>query len=75
MLGGEDPGAVRKVLNKNPDNLDAKTNLGMAYMATENPVKGVTLFREVLAADPRNEKALYNLGMLSIQSGQYDKAV
>lgn len=64
-----------KVLKNNPDNLDAKTNLGMAYMASDNPVQGVTLLREVLAANPRNEKALYNLGILSIQSNQYDKAV
>ena len=64
-----------KVLKNNPDNLDAKTNLGMAYMASDNPVQGVTLLREVLASDPRNEKALYNLGILSIQSNQYDKAV
>ncbi|GGF15831.1 hypothetical protein GCM10011383_28930 [Hymenobacter cavernae] len=64
-----------RVLKNNPDNLDAKTNLGMAYMASDNPVQGVTLLREVLATDPRNEKALYNLGVLSIQSNQYDRAV
>lgn len=63
------------VLQNNPDNLDAKTNLGMAYMASENPVQGVVLLREVLATDPRNEKALYNLGVLSLQSNQADKAV
>jgi tetratricopeptide (TPR) repeat protein len=28
-----------------------------------------------LGTDPNNELALFNLGMLSIQSGQYDKAV
>ncbi|WP_375435355.1 tetratricopeptide repeat protein [uncultured Hymenobacter sp.] len=64
-----------KVLKNNPENLDAKTNLGMAFMASENPVQGVVLLREVLVADPRNEKAIYNLGLLSMQSNQYDKAV
>lgn len=64
-----------RVLKNNPENLDAKTNLGMAFMASDNPVQGVTLLREVLATDPRNEKALYNLGVLSIQSNQYDRAV
>lgn len=64
-----------RVLKNNPDNLDAKTNLGMAYMASENPVQGVVLLREVLATDPRNEKALYNLGVLSLQSNQAEKAV
>ncbi len=33
------------------------------------------MLREVLAADPKNELALFNLGMLSIQSSQYDKAI
>ena len=38
-------------------------------------MQGITLLREILEADPKNELALFNLGMLSIQSGQYDKAV
>jgi Flp pilus assembly protein TadD len=33
------------------------------------------MMREVLAEDPKNEFALYNMGMLSIQSGQYDRAI
>jgi Tfp pilus assembly protein PilF len=33
------------------------------------------LLREVLVEDPKNELALYNMGMLSIQSGQHDKAI
>ena len=74
LLGGKSQELYEKVLKNNPDNLDAKTNLGMAYMASTNPVQGITLLREVLATDPRNEKALYNLGILAIQSGQYDKA-
>ncbi|GGG46684.1 tetratricopeptide repeat protein [Hymenobacter glacieicola] len=75
LLGAKCQELYGKVLKNNPDNLDAKTNLGMAYMASDNPVQGITLLREVLAADPRNEKALYNLGLLAIQSSQYDKAV
>ncbi|RIY10279.1 hypothetical protein D0T11_10165 [Hymenobacter rubripertinctus] len=74
LLGAKCQELYGKVLKNNPDNLDAKTNLGMAYMASTDPVQGITLLREVLAADPRNEKALYNLGLLAIQSGQYDKA-
>ena len=75
MLGGKARELYTQVLAKSPDNLDAKTNLGMTYMASDNPVKGIMLLREVLAADPRNEKALYNLGILAVQSNQYDKAV
>lgn len=74
LLGKEARALYDKVLADNPSNLDAKTNLGMAYMSSENPVKGITLLREVLEADPRNQKVLYNLGILAIQSGQFDKA-
>ena len=75
LLGGKARELYTKVLRDEPGNLDAKTNLGMAYMASENPVKGVALLREVLEADPRNEKALYNMGILAVQSNQFDKAV
>ena len=75
LLGGKARDLYAKVLKDQPGNLDAKTNLGMAYMASANPVQGVSLLREVLEADPRNEKALYNMGILAVQSSQYDKAV
>jgi tetratricopeptide (TPR) repeat protein len=74
MLGAKCEELYGRVLKNNPDNLDAKTNLGMALMASSNPVKGITVLREVLAADPKNEKVLYNLGLLAIQSNQFDKA-
>ncbi len=74
MLGEKARELYDKVLAVNPNNLDAKTNLGMAYMSSDNPVKGISLMREVLAQDPKNEKVLYNLGVLAIQSNQLDKA-
>ncbi|MFC5270568.1 tetratricopeptide repeat protein [Adhaeribacter terreus] len=63
-----------KVLKANPDNLDAKTNLAMTYIAGPAPMKGIALLREVLEKDPNNEKAIYNMGYLSLQSRQFDKA-
>ncbi|HET9503284.1 MAG TPA: tetratricopeptide repeat protein [Hymenobacter sp.] len=74
MLGTRARELYDNVLTANPNNLDAKTNLGMAYMSSDNPVKGISLLREVLAQDPQNEKVLYNLGVLAIQSNQFDKA-
>lgn len=74
LLGKQARTLYDKVLAENPNNLDAKTNLGMAYMSSDNPVKGIGLLREVLEADPRNQKVLYNLGILAIQSNQYDRA-
>ncbi len=63
-----------KVLDKDPQNLEVKTKLAMTYLSS-NPMQGVMMLREVLEADPKNELALLNMGMLSIQSGQYERAV
>jgi outer membrane protein len=64
-----------KVLEKSPANLDVKTKLAMTYLTQQNPMQAVTMLREVLGQDPKNELALYNMGMLSVQSGQHEKAV
>ena len=74
VLGDKVQALYGKVLEANPNNLDAKTNLAMTYIAGPNPMKGITLLREVIEKDPNNKKAIYNLGYLSLQSRQYDKA-
>jgi tetratricopeptide (TPR) repeat protein len=63
-----------KVTATDSKNLEAKTKIAMTYF-TSNPPQGVGLLREVLAEDPKNEFALYNMGMLAIQSAQYDRAI
>ncbi|WP_246000770.1 tetratricopeptide repeat protein [Pontibacter diazotrophicus] len=75
QLGAKAREMYEQVLKNNPSELDAKTNVAMTYIASTNPMQGITLLREVLASDPNNEKALFNLGILSIQSRQYDRAV
>lgn len=40
-----------------------------------NPMEGIMLLREVLEEDPGNTEAHYQLGLFSMQSGQWDKAV
>jgi tetratricopeptide (TPR) repeat protein len=64
-----------KVLKENPENLEVKTKMAMTYLTSSSPMQGIMMLREVLATDPKNELALFNLGMLSVQSGQYDKAI
>jgi tetratricopeptide (TPR) repeat protein len=63
------------ILKSNPGNLEVKSKMAMTYLSGANPMQGIALLREVLAEDPKNESALFNLGMLSIQSGQYDRAI
>ncbi|MFZ9504913.1 MAG: tetratricopeptide repeat protein [Cyclobacteriaceae bacterium] len=65
----------KKALEKQPSNPDIKVKLALTFMTTSAPMQGVTLLREVLAENPKHEKALLNMGMLSIQSGQFAKAI
>lgn len=73
-LGERSREQFQKVLDINPKNLEAKTKMAMTYL-TSAPMVGVGMLKEVIDQDPKNELALFNLGMLSIQSGQYEKAV
>jgi tetratricopeptide (TPR) repeat protein len=65
-----------KVLELNPKNLNAKTDLGILYAeATPDPMKGIMMLRQVIAEDPNHENAQLNLGFLSVKSSQFDKAL
>jgi tetratricopeptide (TPR) repeat protein len=74
-LAGKAQEFYGKVLEREPDNLEAKTKMAMTYLTSPSPMQGIMMLREVLIQDPKNELALFNMGMLSIQSGQYDRAV
>lgn len=65
-----------QVLKLNPINLDAKTELGVCYAeATNEPMKGIAMLLEIVNENPKHLNAHFNLGILSIKSGQYDKAI
>jgi len=68
-------GIYQKVLDKNPNNLLAKTNMAMTYTATQTPMQGIMMLRDVIAKEPDYEPALFSLGILSIRSNQFGKAV
>lgn len=60
-----------------PDNLDAQTGLGIAYVngGAPSPMAGISLLLGVVAKEPKNLKANLNLGLFSMKSGQFEKAV
>lgn len=69
-----------KVLALNPNNLSAKTSLGSAMVEGSSvlgtqPMAGITLIREVIAADSTNIEANLQLGLFSVTSRQFDKAI
>lgn len=68
--------AYKKALAINPGSLDAQTGLGVAYVSgTSDPMQGIQLLLTVVKEEPKNVKANMNLGLFSIRSGQFDKAV
>lgn len=62
-------------LGSGEEALDMKANVAMTYIATSNPMQGISMLTEILKEDPEHEASIFNLGILSIQSNQYDKAV
>lgn len=65
-----------EALKLDSTNLDAKTGLGVTYVAGgESPMQGIGLLLQVVGKDPNNVKANYSLGLFSMKSGQYQKAI
>lgn len=63
------------ILSEEPDRLDLQNKIAMTYISTTNPMLGITMLRDIMEKDPENEMAIFNLGLLAIQSGQYEKAI
>lgn len=77
--------AFKNAVKLEPENLDAKTGLGVAYVNETasgiadpdggSPMQGIMLLLDVVKKDPKNFKANLNLGLFAFQSRQYDKAI
>ena len=74
-LGQQTRSFYERAIAQNPNLLSAKANLAMTYVSTDTPMQGIMLLREVLQQDPTNELALFNMGLLSMRSGQYSRAI
>lgn len=70
---------ARTLLGSLPENdpktTEAQAKAAMTWVNSESPMKGILKLRELAEKNPKNEFVAYQLGMLSFQSGQYDKAV
>lgn len=68
--------AYEKVLELDPENLDAKVGLGSALVSgSSNPMSGITLLQEVVRIEPKHVEANKSLGLFSMQSRQFDRAI
>jgi len=66
---------LNQYLDHFPENAEAKTKAAMTFVGSGEPMKGVGLLMEVAREHPDYEPAIFNLGILSMQSSQYDKAI
>jgi tetratricopeptide (TPR) repeat protein len=68
--------AFEKALKLNPNSLAAKTGFATTIIELDgNVMEAVTMLREVVDADSNFVQAIYTLGVLSMRSQQYDKAI
>ncbi|MBD1428784.1 tetratricopeptide repeat protein [Sphingobacterium litopenaei] len=68
--------SYQKAVDIDANNLAAKTGLGASLVTgSNNPMAGIALLREVVQADPKNLDANKTLGLFSMQSGQFDRAI
>ncbi|WP_036601688.1 tetratricopeptide repeat protein [Olivibacter sitiensis] len=68
--------AYQAALALDENSLDAKTGVGSAMVNGGGaPMAGIALLREVVGKDPKNLKANMQLGIFSMTSRQFDRAV
>ena len=65
----------QSALEKDTGNLSIKNKIAATFIGTNEAMEAVVILRQIIKADPKNKEALYNLGLMSIQSNQLDKAV
>ncbi|MCX2744880.1 tetratricopeptide repeat protein [Mangrovivirga sp. M17] len=63
-----------KVLEEDPDYIDAEINNALIAINGSNPMQGILALRELLEKDPDNETVNYQLGLMSMQTQQWHKA-
>jgi len=74
-LGDKTRAYLSQVLENHEERYDLKAKIAMTYVSSSNPMQGILMLREIVEIDPENVEAIFNLGLLSRQSGQFDKAV
>jgi len=65
---------IRKILEINPDNVDASYQLGLFSLQTGQFARAVQRFEKVLALEDENDNARYQLAYASAQIGEKEKA-
>ena len=67
--------AYTQSLELDPDNLDVRTDMATAYLATNNPMEGVRQIRQVLDQNPDHVQANFNYGVMLSMIGRTDQSI
>lgn len=73
QLPKQPPAAAEKLQQIDPDSL--KLQQAIELVEGANPMEGIMQLRELVVKDSTNVDAQYYLGLFSVKSGQYDKAM
>jgi tetratricopeptide (TPR) repeat protein len=72
-------GKARELLSKVPESdsryVEAQAKSALTLVNSPNPMQGILKLRDLAGKHPENMFVAYQLGVLSFQSGQYDKAI
>jgi tetratricopeptide (TPR) repeat protein len=67
--------AYQRVLERDPDNLDVRADMAIAYLYDpNNPMEAINQTRMVLAKDSMHVQANFNLGIMLLQINRLDEA-
>ena len=74
-FAGQAVNAYQEVLQLNPNNLDARTDMATAYLNTGSPMLGVTEIKKVLEMDPNHLNANFNYGLMLARINRNKEAI
>lgn len=76
VLYGSSMRCYENGLKLDPNNTDGKIMLAACYVeGSQDPMKGVTMLREIEKTDSNNVKLQLNFAFFSVKSQQWDKAI
>lgn len=67
--------AYETVVRRRPDDLDARTRMGEAYLLTNEPMKGIQEINSVLEDDSTFVPARFQKGLALLQIGRLEEAI
>ena len=74
-IGREAVSAYRTVLERDPDNLDVRTDMATALLRSNDPMEGVNQINQVLEQDSTFVPARFNKGIALLWIGRFDQAI